>query len=138
MRTGTLAIRWPFPEFPRSAYAIPRPEQRWFPADEALRTTAYEKLLPPLVAKIREQVSAWRDASYPGVSATSRSLLKWWFQSQHVVEQADSSMAEFRYYFAHREAVEKVIWLYDDQGGFERQPPTSFPALMAGFVEYQA
>jgi type III restriction enzyme len=28
------------------------PEQRWFPADETLRSTAYEKLLPPLVATV--------------------------------------------------------------------------------------
>lgn len=31
---------------------------RWFPAAEELRSTAYEKLLPPLVAKL-EQSSSW-------------------------------------------------------------------------------
>jgi len=29
-------------------------------------------------------------------------------------------------------------FVYVDQPGFERQPPTSFAALVAGFVEYQA
>ena len=48
------------PEFPTSPYAPLIPEQRWFPADEALRSTAYEKLLPPLVAKVRNEVFAWR------------------------------------------------------------------------------
>ena len=48
------------PEFPTSPYAPLIPDQRWFPADETLRETAYEKLLPPLVAKIREEVYAWR------------------------------------------------------------------------------
>ena len=52
------------PEFPRSPYAPLIPSQRWFPADETLRSTAYEKLLPPLVAKIREDVYAWRQKSY--------------------------------------------------------------------------
>lgn len=101
------------PQFPRSPYATPDPEHRWFPADEALRGTAYEKLLPPLVAKIRDEVSQWRKAGYPGTSATSLALLRWWFQTPHIVEQADHSQSEFRYYFAQREAVETVIWLHD-------------------------
>jgi hypothetical protein len=41
------------PNFPVSPYAPLIPEQRWFPADETMRATAYDKLLPPLVAKIR-------------------------------------------------------------------------------------
>ena len=101
------------PQFPRSPYATPDPEHRWFPADEALRGTAYEKLLPPLVAKIRDEVSQWRKAGYPGTSATSLALLRWWFQTPHIVEHADHSQSEFRYYFAQREAVETVIWLHD-------------------------
>ena len=52
------------PEFPRSPYAPLVPSQRWFPADETRRTTAYDKLLPPLVAKIRAEVYAWRQAGY--------------------------------------------------------------------------
>lgn len=47
------------PHFPASPYAPLVPDQRWFPADETLRGTAYEKLLPPLVAKVREEVYAW-------------------------------------------------------------------------------
>ena len=46
------------PALPTSPYAILAPEQRWFPADEALRERAYEKLLPPLVAHIRHEVAA--------------------------------------------------------------------------------
>ena len=40
-------------DFPKSPYAILDPSCRWFPAAEELRSTAYEKLLPPLVANIR-------------------------------------------------------------------------------------
>ncbi|MGD9583653.1 MAG: DEAD/DEAH box helicase family protein [Lysobacterales bacterium] len=101
------------PEFPRSPYAVPTPGQRWFPAAEDLRTTAYEKLLPPLVARIREQVSEWRAAGYPGTPDTSRALLHWWFSTEHLAEQADGSWSRFEYYFAQREAVETVIWLHD-------------------------
>ncbi|MBA2408967.1 MAG: DEAD/DEAH box helicase family protein, partial [Gammaproteobacteria bacterium] len=101
------------PEFPKSPYSVLLPEHRWFPADETLRDIAYDKLLPPLVAKIRAEVRAWRDNHYEGASATSRALLRWWFDTEHLVEQADGSLAPFRYYFAQREAVETVIWLHD-------------------------
>ena len=54
--------------------------QRWFPATEELRATAYEKLLRPLVAKICEEIKSWRAAGYGGASATSKPLLHWWFE----------------------------------------------------------
>jgi type III restriction enzyme len=101
------------PNFPPSPYEILSPDQRWFPAAEELRSTAYEKLLPPLVANIRENVRSWRDSGYSGASPTSRALLAWWFETAHLTEQSDSTQHEFRYYFAQREAVESVIWLYD-------------------------
>jgi type III restriction enzyme len=100
-------------DFPISPYAPLLPEQRWFPADEALRSTAYEKLLPPLVAKIRQGVHEWRSSGYAGASATTKALLNWWFEIDHLTENADGSLSPFRYYFAQREAVETVIWLHE-------------------------
>src|SRR5271155_1739523 len=97
------------PDFPRSPYVILPPDLRWFPAAEELRSTAYEKLLPPLVAKIREEIEAWREKDYAGASPTSRALLIWWFCTNHLTDQADGAQNEFRYYFAQREAVETVI-----------------------------
>ena len=88
------------PQFPTSPYAPLVPEQRWFPADEALRSTAYEKLLPPLVAKVREEGFAWRNGDYAGASPTSRALLHWWFDTEHLIEDADGSLSPLRYYFA--------------------------------------
>lgn len=107
-------------DFPKSPYAILDPNSRWFPAAEELRSTAYEKLLPPLVANIRKEVKTWRDSGYAGASATSRDLLTWWFDTDHLTEQADSAQTEFRYYFAQREAVETVIWLYDVRGARDK------------------
>jgi type III restriction enzyme len=101
------------PSFPISPYAPLLPEQRWFPADEALRSTAYEKLLPPLVAKVRQEVYAWRNKNYAGASPTSAALLRHWFETEHLTENADGSLSTFRYYFAQREAVETVVWLYE-------------------------
>lgn len=101
------------PNFPSSPFAPLVPEQRWFPADETLRTNAYEKLLPPLVAKVRAAVYEWRNQGYQGASPTSVSLLRWWFETDHLLENADGSLFAFRYYFAQREAVETVIWLHE-------------------------
>lgn len=47
--------------FPRSLFEELPPDLRWFPAAEELRSTAYERLLPPLVAKVHDQVKAWGD-----------------------------------------------------------------------------
>ena len=101
------------PDFPKSPYDALLPDQRWFPAAEEMRSTAYEKLLPPLVANVRKEVAQWRDDGYTDASATSRALLNWWFKTDHLSEQADGSLSPFRYYFAQREAVETVIWLHD-------------------------
>lgn len=116
------------PEFPPSPYEILNPEERWFPAAEELRSTAYEKLLPPLVARIREEVARWRESGYQGASATSCALLEWWFKTDHLLEQADGTQGEFRYYFAQREAVESVIWLYDVRGARDKYDLIRFDA----------
>ena len=44
------------PDFPDSPHAVLEPSVRWFPADEALRESSYEKLLPPLVHQLRKKV----------------------------------------------------------------------------------
>jgi len=116
------------PEFPASPYEDLVPEHRWFPAAEELRATAYEKLLPPLVAKIRDEVSQWRASGYVGASPTSKALLDWWFKTDHLIDNSDGSQSAFRYYFAQREAVETVIWLYDVRGVRDRHDLMRFDA----------
>ena len=101
------------PAFPLSPYDPLLPDHRWFPADETLRDTAYEKLLPPLVAKIRQEIQTWRASGYDGASATTKSLLLHWFETEHLLENAGGSLVAFRYYFAQREAVETAIWLHE-------------------------
>jgi type III restriction enzyme len=103
-------------DFPDSPHVILDPSIRWFPADEALRTSSFEKLMPPLVPELRKQVKAWRDSGYAKATETSRSLLNWWFKTPHLLPQSDGTMAEFQYYFAQREALETIIYLYDVVG----------------------
>jgi len=104
------------PNFPESPYAILDPAVRWFPADEALRESSMDKLMPPLVPELRRKVKEWRDSGYAGATGTSRSLLNWWFNTPHLLPQTDGTMAEFQYYFAQREALETIIYLYDVVG----------------------
>ena len=101
------------PKFPQSPHEILTPDVRWFPADELLRETSYEKLLPPLVNELRKCVFDWRNRNYAGVSATTKSLLSWWFQTSHPMPQADGTIGNFQYYFAQRESVETVIYLHE-------------------------
>jgi type III restriction enzyme len=104
------------PDFPPSPYAILDPDIRWFPADEALRESSAEKLMPPLVPELRKKVKDWRDTNYEGATATSKSLLNWWFKTEHLMPKADGITTEFEYYFAQREALETIIYLYDVVG----------------------
>ena len=103
------------PNFPESPHAIIDPAVRWIPDESLLSGSGTESgmLLPPLVQKVRERVKVWRDDNYNGASKTSKALLNWWFNTPHLREQADGTMSEFQYYFAQREALETIIYLYD-------------------------
>jgi type III restriction enzyme len=57
-----------------------------------------------LVNKIRPRVDAWREAKYPGVTATTRTLLEHWNDE----EQREPSK---RFFFCQLEAIETLIWL---------------------------
>ena len=122
-------------DFPTSPHAIIDPALRWFPADENLRETSMEKLMPPLVGQLRKRVKEFRDSGYVGATDTSRSLLNWWFNTRHLLPQpylstilpgggenneGDEAVAEFQYFFAQREALETIIYLYDVVGARDK------------------
>lgn len=94
-------------DFPKSPHEELLPSVRWVP-DNASKQL-FTNLMPPLVEKLRIEVKEWRDNDYDGASDTSCALLRWWFETEHATDAAES----FRYYFAQREAVETVIYLYD-------------------------
>ncbi|MBW1737834.1 MAG: DEAD/DEAH box helicase family protein, partial [Deltaproteobacteria bacterium] len=114
--------------FPDSPHAILDPDIRWFPADEALRETSMEKLMPPLVSQLRKKVKEFRDGGYVGASDTSKSLLNWWFNTPHMLQQADGTMTQFQYYFAQREALETIVYLYDVVGVQDKHDMMRFDA----------
>lgn len=110
------------PNFPDDPHAVLDPAVRWFPADEALRDAGADKLMPPLVPELRKLVKAWRDDNYAGATETSRSLLTWWFKTEHLLAADAASrnapaertlLAPFQYFFAQREAIETIVYLVD-------------------------
>ena len=79
----------------------------------------------PLVNAIRPRVKAWREAGWPGASAVTRRLLRYWSDPEEFEAR--------RFFFCQLEAVETLIWLAEDPaaarigvevtsdgGGFER------------------
>lgn len=89
-------------------FKILMPNERWAPAKNQMESTDYNKLLPPLVYKIRLAVTKWRDDNYHGASETSKSLLNFWFNQKHFIGQK-----EFNFFFSQREAVESIIYLFE-------------------------
>jgi type III restriction enzyme len=68
--------------------------------------------MPPLVSQLRPKVKEWHDSGCVGATDTIKSLLNWWFNTPHLLPQADGTMAEFQYCSAQREALETIIYLH--------------------------
>ncbi len=96
-------------KFPQNPFQILDPHIRWAPSKKDLDKKAYEQLIPPLVYKIRIAVKEWRDSNYAGASETTKALLNFWFKP----EGHKKGEHVFRYYFAQREAIESIIYLYE-------------------------
>ena len=100
---------------------IIHPDDRWIPSN-SLSEKELMQVLPPLVKKIRSEVYYWRSKNYPGVSETTKYLIDWWFKTDH---------KNFKYYFAQREAIETIIYIYEVKGIREKetlyQKYNSFP-----------
>lgn len=96
------------PNFPRTPHEILLPQVRWFPGSDTIGEIGRNKLLPPLINKIRKKVYDWRKDDYPNITDVSKSLLNYWFKTEH--------LNNFKYYFAQRESVETVIFLYEHEG----------------------
>jgi type III restriction enzyme len=63
----------------------------------------------PCVPAIRKAVAEWRDKDYKGVTDTSRTLLNYWFRTDHRLPNG----RRFAYHDSQREAIETLIYLYE-------------------------
>jgi type III restriction enzyme len=62
----------------------------------------------PCVPAIRAAVEQWKAGKWKGVTPTTRTLLNYWFETDHE--------SKFRYHQSQREALETLIYLYEVAG----------------------
>src|SRR6266849_5713619 len=63
----------------------------------------------PCVPALRKLVKEWRESDYQGSTVTTRTLLHYWFLSDHKLSNGQL----FTYHEAQREAIETLIYVYE-------------------------
>jgi len=63
----------------------------------------------PCVPALREAVKAWRAGGYKGATDTTRTLLNWWFETDHRLPNG----FPFVYHQSQREAVETLVFIWE-------------------------
>lgn len=61
-----------------------------------------------LVNDIRKAVIRWREQDYSNITDTTRRLLQFWFEEDHLIEKEP-----FGFWFCQREAIETLIYVYE-------------------------
>jgi type III restriction enzyme len=61
-----------------------------------------------LVNDIRKSVITWREQGYSNITDTTRRLLQFWFEEDHLIEKEP-----FGFWFCQREAIETLIYVYE-------------------------
>lgn len=78
------------------------------------------------MAKIRETLQDWRARKYQDASDTPRSLLEWWFEREHLLEQADGSTYTPDFLVKDTDGG---IWIIETQGRGELDLPQEMARL---------
>jgi type III restriction enzyme len=71
----------------------------------------------PCVPAIREAVGKWVASGYKGATATTRTLLSYWFHNDH-----RPGGVPFRYHYFQKEAIETLVYLYEVAGVRRHKP----------------
>lgn len=61
-----------------------------------------------LVNELRKAIYTWREQDYPGVTFTTKRLLQFWFNEDHIINKEP-----FEFWFCQREAIETLIYVYE-------------------------
>ncbi|MEM3318788.1 MAG: DEAD/DEAH box helicase family protein, partial [Thermoplasmatales archaeon] len=61
-----------------------------------------------LVNELRKAVYTWREHGYPNVTPTTKRLLQFWFEEDHLLGKEP-----FQFWFCQREAIETLIYVYE-------------------------
>lgn len=101
-------------DIPTNPFEVIDPKNRWKPSSSMMQhKTGKSRMIatPPLVERIREEISKWRQSNYNGISKTSKALLNYWFSGNYYNDDKNQN-AQF-YRFCQREAIETIIYLYE-------------------------
>jgi len=79
-----------------------------FEAFEVLHPATRKKSQAYLVNKLRDAVFNWREQGYSNTTKTTKRLLDFWFKEDHIFDDK-----EFKFWFAQREAIETLIYIYE-------------------------
>ena len=63
----------------------------------------------PCVPALREAVKAWKAGGYKGITDTTRTLLNYWFETDHKLRTG----LPFKYHPSQREAIETMIFVWE-------------------------
>ena len=61
-----------------------------------------------LANEFRKALFTWREQGYPEITPTTKRLLQYWFEEDHIVE-----VEPFTFWFCQREAIETLIYVYE-------------------------
>ncbi|MEM0136008.1 MAG: DEAD/DEAH box helicase family protein, partial [Thermoplasmatales archaeon] len=61
-----------------------------------------------LVNKLRLAIYEWRNSGYPNTTKTTKRLLDFWFNEDHIVNNE-----KFEFWYAQRESIETLIYVYE-------------------------
>src|SRR5437660_1794533 len=78
-------------------------------ASDILTPTKRDPSKTYLVNRLRLAVHSWREKGYPGTTITTRRLLQFWFEEDHLSGESDA----FTFWFCQREAIETLVYVYE-------------------------
>ena len=61
-----------------------------------------------LVNELRNAVYTWREQGYSGTTLTTKRLLQYWFEEDHIVNREP-----FQFWFCQREAIDTLIYVHE-------------------------
>ena len=82
-----------------------------FEPQEVLSPAQRDKSKAFLINSLRKAVFDWRNKNYPKTTKTTKMLLEFWFREDHAKNDE-----KFQFWFAQREAIESLIYIYEVLG----------------------
>src|SRR5258706_5596253 len=92
----------------------------------------------PCVPALRKLVAEWRDSGYKGITSTTRTLLNFWFCTDHRLPNGQL----VKYHDAQREAIETLIYVYEvakvrsRKDLLEKYAPANSQVRLPGYDEF--